>query len=230
MSEAVTERVALPGPRGALCAELAYGVGEPAVACLLLNPHPHMGGRMSNNVIAHLAGELAERGAATLRFDYAGVGESEGATPDVMGSMMQFWSRGCAPEDPLMVQDAAAALQWLRAELALPVVLIGYSFGSQVASRLCASHVAGVVAIAPTLKQHDLAGFAASRLPKLVLYSDNDFATPRGFTEAWLAALAEPAEVYCVAGGEHFFRGREGELAHRCTAFLRALRATEVSS
>lgn len=216
------ERVRFTGPRGALAGELAYGEAANAAA-LLLNPHPYMGGRMDNNLIRHLAVSLPEQGVATLRFDYGGVGESEGGEIDVAASMAEFWRTNAAPQDPAMVEDARAADAWLRRTLGLPPVLIGYSFGAFVAGRLLDAATPAVVLMTPTLLQHDYTALAESAAPKLVVYSDDDFATPMEVSRRWTAAAWEPKRSLCVTGGEHFFRGLESTVGEAIARFLRAL-------
>ena len=220
------ERVSIPGEAGLLAGELSYGDdgdaggGGPFHLALLINPHPHMGGSMRNGLVAHLAAELPATGAVVLRFDYRGVGDSDGASPDVAASMAEFWRTGHAPEDEGMVSDARAALRWARRQApALPVLLVGYSFGASAATRLLHEDgLAGVVLIAPTLRQHDFSRAAGGAAPPLlVVYSDNDFATPRGVTESWLSTV--DAESHCVVGGEHFFLGQEPVVTRVCAAF-----------
>ncbi|NNL67031.1 MAG: hypothetical protein HKP30_12360, partial [Myxococcales bacterium] len=81
--EIVREKLRIPCRGDALDAELAYPAeGEPETTVLLLSPHPHLGGRMDNNLVRHLFVRAAEDGCAVLRFDYRGVGESTLRLPD----------------------------------------------------------------------------------------------------------------------------------------------------
>jgi uncharacterized protein len=228
-----TERVCIPGGAGRLDGELCYPEGgEVTYIALMLNPHPHMGGSMRNKLIERLTADLAGGGdrpdnsvaptAATFRFDYRGVGASEGAAADVIASMAQFWRTGHAPEDEGMHDDAAATLAWIREQFPdLPLLLVGYSFGAAAACRLLPSRkVDGAILIAPTLCQHDFSAASRSTAPPLlVVYSDNDFATPREALETWLETI--DASRCCVPGGDHFFRGREREVSRACEEFAR---------
>ena len=226
------ERVSIPAEAGMLAGEISYADDVDAgYLALLLNPHPHMGGSMCNGLIAHLATGLVSSGAVVVRFDYRGVGASEGVTPDVAASMAEFWRSGRAPEDEGMIADARAALRWARREAPqIPVLLVGYSFGAAAATRLLADEgVSGAVLIAPTLRQHDFSGAAAPVTPPLlVIYSDNDFATPLGVTQSWLATV--DADSHCIVGGDHFFLGLEAEVAGACATFAsRVLRRAEAA-
>ena len=234
-SEVLTERVFFPGPAGRLAGELAYPVkASPRRACLLVNPHPYMGGRMGNNVVTRLAAGLPEADTITLRFDYAGVGESERdpARPvDVARSMSEFWATGRAPEDPGWIEDARAALCWLHEQAPAPLVLIGYSFGAHVAATILDDRVRELVLVSPTPARHDLSSVRTRTCPKLIIYSDNDFATPAEVTERWVAGLPEPKRAVRISGAEHFFRGAEPRLIAVTRDFLaRRYRAEEVAA
>ncbi len=226
--QVIREYVRLPNARGALSAELCYPLARTTFACLIANPHPHMGGRMSNNVVTHLAASLAAGGAVTLRFDYAGVGNSDGPPVDVAASMAAFWKTGRAPEDPLMIEDAQAALDWLRRNRPLPLVLTGYSFGAYAVTQLTYEEPDAFILISPTIAQHDFGAFTRCAVPKLVIGGEGDFATPDGTFESWAAALTEPKTVRRVVGGNHFFRDRERDIADACLAFIRRVLADGV--
>jgi alpha/beta superfamily hydrolase len=223
LEEMTRETVRIPGPRGLLAGELAYGSGAITSAFLLINPHPHMGGRMSNSLILHLAETLTAAGAATLRFDYAGVGESEGPDLDVYASMAQFWETGAAPEDPAMIEDARQAARWLTRQVKAPLVYIGYSFGTYAAAMILDSQAAGIALISPTVGRHDFSRLQRSPHPKLVVYSDDDFATPPAATRQWIASLPNVRSTHCIPGGNHFFRGQELQVAGLCRAFVAGL-------
>lgn len=230
MSSQLTTReiMAINGPRR-IEGELAYDDGvSPTAAALLLCPHPFMGGTMENNVVRCLAGVLAERGCVALRFNYA-------PTPgeDLAVNLAAFWQTGHAPQDEALVGDARLARDWLIHQFDLPLVLIGYSFGCHVAATLlseaCGScGTAAIVLIAPTVTQHDMPSLASAQTPKLVVHSNNDFATPQLATDAWYAGLAPPKDKRCFVNADHFYKGQEEELARVVASFLAPwLSATE---
>lgn len=219
--EIFTESVRIRSGEDELAGELGYAMRKPLLACALFNPHPFMGGQMENNVIRELARSLATEQAITLRFDYSGVGGSSGSRTDVASAMLSFWETGRAPQDPKMIADARAAATWLHSATQKPMVLIGYSFGSHVATQVVDDRTIGLVLIAPTLKQHDFSALSACKLPKLIIYSDNDFATPRGMIESWIQTL-QNVQSLCIEGGEHFFKQKESQIAQTCAAFLRS--------
>ena len=221
-ADPVCERVRFQGNTGRLSGELAYCWDSPVGNCMLLNPHPYMGGRMDNPVIKAMAVHLAGQGWITLRFDYAGVGESEGPPIDMASSMALFWETGHAPIDGAMLADAAVAAEWLKSQADLPVALIGYSFGAFAACTLIERNPSAMILISPTITRHDFSSLQACGVPKFIVYGENDFATPRGQLNAWYSALSEPKSLQCVDGGDHFFRGQEQTVAGHCLEFLAA--------
>ncbi|MFN2377969.1 MAG: alpha/beta hydrolase [Candidatus Binatia bacterium] len=174
-------------------------------ACVVCHPHPLYGGDMSNPVVVAVTRAMAGAGIATLRFDFRGVGESGGS------------HGGGAPE----VEDARAAVDALRQATSLTnVAIAGYSFGSVIALRLAAENaaaaakVAAVAAIAPPLVMFDAAGLAAGlRIPLLVMAGDRDTYCPRPDFESLRERLPASAEAVVVPGADHFFSGREADVA-----------------
>jgi alpha/beta superfamily hydrolase len=223
-----TESIRIPSPPGELAGELSYPLAAPRLACALFNPHPFMGGQMDNNIIRELSRTLPGHGAATLRFDYSGVGGSTGDLVNVAAAMLAFWETGTAPSDPRMIGDARAAAAWLARAFPGPLLLIGYSFGSHAAVEAIDDRVRGIVLISPTLRQHDFSALARSPLPKLVIQGENDFATPAAAVESWAASLPN-AQSLRIQGGEHFFKRKELEVARACAAFARSLVEAEVA-
>jgi alpha/beta superfamily hydrolase len=229
-AEVERERVRIPVGDDALAGELAYAPRQPLFAAALVNPHPHMGGSMANNLIVTLARVLAEAGGATLRFDYRGVGESDGTRLNLHESLARFWQTGYAPEDLLMIADARAALDWMRHIVDAPLVVVGYSFGAYAAVEALDEDPAALVLISPTVARHDFAGLCDRAAPTLVVFSDNDFATPADVTRRWAARLRQPVMERCFTGAAHFFRGRERAVADACAGFVRSvLRRTEAA-
>lgn len=223
-SSIVRERVWIEGQRR-LAGELAYDESAaPLAAVMLVNPHPYMGGGMHNNVIARLHEAIARAGAVSLRFDYGGVGDSEGPIIDVAASMAEFWATNHAPIDPLMIADTADALRWFHGRVPAPLALVGYSFGSHAAVRTIAPCVRAMALVSPTIGHHAFeAGFARSR-PTLVITSDNDFATPVERFDHWLRGPArrDVTEHVRIAGAEHFFLDQEPALCECVMRFLRS--------
>ncbi len=182
--------------------ECALRAACPArAAAVLAHPHPLGGGTMHHPVIFHSDRELHGAGFTTLRFNFRGVGGSDGEHDLGRGE----------------VDDVAAAASWLRGvALGLPLVLVGFSFGSRCSLRHAASDpsVAAVVAIGLPVLVYDLAA-DLRRLTKplaVVQGSEDEFGSPDD-VRAVLAAAGVEAAVSVIAGASHLFPGRVREAA-----------------
>jgi alpha/beta superfamily hydrolase len=175
---------------------------------------------MDNPLICGLASLLATQSMVTLRFDYRGVGTSTGPAVNVAEFMARFWDTGTAPIDGAMLEDGRAALNWMRLQTGAPVVVIGYSFGAYVADTILDDRIADVVLVSPTVRQHAYRRMVTSAIPKLVIYGENDFATPQDRLVEWFEGLPEPKRILCIPDGEHFFRGQESVVAGHCIDFI----------
>ena len=111
--------------------ELTYAAGPAVGAVAIAGPHPLLGGSMRNNVVRGLADGLARRGVATLRFNYRGVGNSDGPAADVAAHLAEFWATSHVADEPSYRHDFIAAAGFMRNTLGdrIPKALIGYSFG-----------------------------------------------------------------------------------------------------
>ena len=110
------ESLTIPGPAGSLEALLEEPDHcEPRLAAVVCHPHPLFGGTMHNKVVYRIARGLRRAGIVVLRFNFRGVGRSEGEHAHMIGE----------------VEDARAALEYLRARYPhLAYALAGFSFGS----------------------------------------------------------------------------------------------------
>ena len=193
------ERVWIPS--GGLLLEGRFCRGR-GLAALVCHPHPGYGGDMENNVVMAAYGALAKLGWSVLRFNFRGVGQSQGTCGD--GEMETL--------------DVRAAVRFLgaRAGCALSkTVLVGYSFGAWVGLRALSEMepMLGWVAIAPPAGIWDFSFAAALAGRKLLLVGEEDpFCDPSKLEEL-MRILEEPKEVVALPGVDHFFRGAELRLA-----------------
>src|SRR5579863_3562515 len=126
------ESLFLDGPAGRLEALLEEPEdAAPREAALVCHPHPQHGGTMHNKVVYRVARGLRRAGAVALRFNYRGVGASQGAYAQGEGEL----------------DDARAALAYLRARYPnVPFTLAGFSFGSRIVLRLACADIEGPMA------------------------------------------------------------------------------------
>lgn len=192
----------IQGPAGKLEA-MYLATDQARGVALVCHPNPQEGGTMLNKVVSTLQRIARDQGLATLRFNYRGTGNSEGAHD--MGSGE--------------VDDAEAALAWLRARHpGVPVYLFGFSFGGFVAASLSGRlELQGEPAIqiclaAPAVMRivppHWLAG--QGRLTVIQPEQDEVIDPQRVYD--WAAHLQRPQQLVRIAESGHFFHGKLGEL------------------
>ena len=205
--------------------ELAYPENDRVIgAAIIAGPHPLLGGNMHNNVVRGIGDELARRQLVTLRFNYRGVGRSEGRRMDVVGNLAEFWKTSHVPDELDLSQDVQAAIDCVRqaAGPAVPLALIGYSFGCALLPRVRLDVGSpALILLAPTIAKHDYTAYLAVPNPKLVIASEDDFASDAARLQSWFDALTPPKRLIQNRFDNHFFRGHEAWLAETVFAFLR---------
>jgi uncharacterized protein len=220
----VVESVRFVSGQYRLEAELGYPEGDsPAGAVLLAGPHPLLGGHMRNNVVCGVGDGLARRGFVTLRFNYRGVGGSEGPALDTVAHLARFWQTSWVPDESHHQDDLIAARDYLLsvAGKSLPLALVGYSYGCSLLPPVLANRAdSPLVLIAPTVGTHHYVGFESLTNPKLVVAPEGDFATDTSRLLDWFTGLCEPKRLQRPQLDSHFFRGHEDALATTIAAFL----------
>jgi alpha/beta superfamily hydrolase len=221
---AIVERVAFDSGPYLLEGELAYGdsVVQPPGAAVLACSHPLLGGTMHNNVTRGVGDGLAERSWVSLRFNYRGVGYSQGPAVDVAHHLARFWQTSHVADEMDLWQDVQAAADFLHQVAPnLPLALIGYSFGCALLPQVRpANTLAAHILIAPPLKEHDCLDYHTVTTPVLVIASEDDFAVDGRRLQEWFAQLRGPKRLVRAALDNHFFRGHEGWLAETICSFL----------
>lgn len=193
------ERLLLAGPAGTLEAayEVPAGFDGQRVA-LVCHPHPLFGGTMDNKVVVIAARALQERGYATLRFNFRGVGQSAGS-----------WDLGRGEAADAMAAAAALQARWPAAQL----LIAGFSFGAYVATQLATQlPVRQLITIAPPVQRFDFSTLAVPQCPWLVVQGDQDELVDHEAVQAWTRTLQPAPEVVILPGAEHFFHGRLNDL------------------
>ena len=205
----------LAGPAGrleALVEEPEDGAAHSAV--LVCHPHPLYGGTMHNKVVFRIARGLRRAGLVVLRFNFRGVGRSQGEYAHIAGE----------------IEDARAALGWLRQRYqGLRFALAGFSFGAQVITRLgCALEGARfLMAVGhPTERGNDY--LEDCPVPKIFVQSTHDEFGPRPQLETLYAKLVQPKQLIWVEAADHFFAGGLDELEQAVKTSVEAVAAGEM--
>jgi len=190
----------IPGPAGRIEALLEEPEGgEPRLAVVVCHPHPLHGGTMHNKVVYRVARGLRQGGAVVLRFNFRGVGSSQGEHAHLVGE----------------VDDVRSALDWLRERYAaLPFALAGFSFGARAITRLGCEVGGARWLLAAGYPTHygSTEYFESCPLPKVIVQSTNDQYGPRGETEALFERMVPPKKLIWVESTDHFFAGGLEEL------------------
>ncbi len=188
--------ITLYGQAGAIEAlvDIPEREDERPVTAIICHPHSLHGGTMRNKVVTMIERALRESGARTLRFNFRGVGESEGEFAEGTGEaqdllLLAEWVRRCRPDDQL----------WLA----------GFSFGSYVAFR-AAQHLplSQLVLIAPPVESWDFSSIAHPGCPWLVVQGDDDEVVSPDLVYAWVEALDDPPQLVRMEETSHFFHRR----------------------
>jgi len=186
----------LDGPAGKLESLLEEPEDrEPREAALICHPHPLYGGTMHNKVVYRIARALRRSGCVVLRFNFRGVGRSQGEHAHGNGE----------------IEDARHALAWLRARYPeLPFSLAGFSFGSRVILKLGCSLApppSRLIAVGFAAREEDLEFLGSCGVPKIFVQSTQDEFGPRATVEPIYSRAAAPAQSIWVEADDHFFAG-----------------------
>lgn len=198
---AFVRKLWIEGAAGRL--ECALRVARPArAAAVLAHPHPSHGGTLHNPVIFHADRALWNAGFSTLRFNFRGVGTSEGRHDEGRGE----------------VDDVGHAVRWLRGIVSgLPMVLVGYSFGVRCSllHMLRDPDVTALVAIGLPLRSYPFTELVKLHRPYAVVQGGADELGPLEELRSLLDGATPEAPLYVVDGASHLFPGAAPQAA-RC--------------
>lgn len=186
----------LRGPAGRL--ECIVDVPEPGDArpatFVICHPHPEHGGTMHNKVVTIMERSMRELGLNTVRFNFRGVGESEGAYDDGYGETDDLfavteWVRRSRPDDQL----------WLG----------GFSFGSFITLRAAQNLKLGqLVSIAPAVSRFSFAELQRPDCPWLIIQGDEDEVVNFNEVRDWVEQVNPPPDFVVMPQAGHFFHRR----------------------
>ncbi|HEX2540453.1 MAG TPA: alpha/beta fold hydrolase [Caldimonas sp.] len=194
-----TSRESVAGPAGRIECAIDRPEAPSRGLALVCHPHPQFGGTLDNKVVQTVARAFLQLGWTSVRFNFRGVGQSEGV-----------WDEGVGE-----VEDALAVLAaWRgRPELApLPFCLAGFSFGGFVAAEVAHRLPEGakprrIVLVGPSTEKQAVPAVPADTV---VVQGETDDVVPLAATLAWARPQMLPVIVFPGVG--HFFHGRLGLL------------------
>jgi alpha/beta superfamily hydrolase len=190
-----TSRQSVAGPAGTIECALDAPAGEALGVAVICHPHPVHGGTMDNKVVQTLARAFLQVGWRSVRFNFRGVGGSQGV-----------WDEGRGEID-----DALAVIAVQR-EAGLPLMLAGFSFGAYVAAQAAArlaedAKPKRLVLVGPSTQKQQMPAVASDTV---VVHGETDDVVPLSATLDW--ARPQTLPVIVLPGVGHFFHGQLGLL------------------
>ncbi len=181
---------------------------------------------MENNVLTQISKTLANHNFIVFRFNYRGIGMSE-TDRDLQEDQELFWKNSTCPayEEKIYI-DCEAAYQELTGVIKTewPVYVVGYSFGCLPSIKLSNDHeVKKLGMISPPLSKWKLsADQMFNKQQQKFFYAPDDFACSEQDIRTLYQLLPEPKSIQSFPEADHFFIGKESELANSVTKFLLA--------
>ncbi len=211
--------VIINGPEGRIEARYHHVAESGAPIALLLHPHPKHGGSMHNKVVYALFQTFVQRKFSTMRFNFRGVGRSQGIFDEGEGELC----------------DAAAGLDWLQTYNPNSNVcwVAGFSFGAWIAMQLLMRRpeISGFISLAPPANTHDFSFLAPCPSSGLVLHGTKDEIVPEEAMDKLVTKLRSQSNIVIdhrsIDGADHFFNNKHEELVDHVNDYLDATMATD---
>ena len=193
---AVTQKFFIDGPAGKLEVILGEPESIPRGIAIIAHPHPLHGGTMDNKVIHTLFTTLLELEFITAKFNFRGVGKSEGNFDHGIGE----------------IEDVITVTQTIRSQFSnhstdLPLLLAGFSFGGAIqlhaAERLNPKYL---ILIAPSVANLNAPTVPETTQYALIIQGDKDDIVSPDTLLAWATPKSQP--IVLIPGAEHFFHGK----------------------
>lgn len=184
-------------------------VGSPVPGVVICHPHPLFGGNMDNNVVIAVSFALVEQGFATIRFNFRGVGNSDGEHT----------------KGELEHQEVLGAFDLMKA---WPNVdggklgLVGYSFGTSVilGSSAVQKKAKSIALVSPNIRAISDTPLKKSKTPTMIITGSRDKLVEAEDLQANLDAFAHSPRYEVVNGADHFWGGLERQLVGPVAEFF----------
>ncbi|HEV8610689.1 MAG TPA: alpha/beta fold hydrolase [Thermoanaerobaculia bacterium] len=197
-----------PGPSGRIEALWKDPEGDPAGSAVFAHPHPLHGGTLHNKVVFRAARALSRAGYGVLRFNFRGVGLSEGKFDSGRGE----------------TDDYRAALDEAERLGGRPIIAGGFSFGAAVGLRAIEGdeRILAFIGVGVPLASESGSDLPQPKVPALFIVGGNDTFGPPAMLFQWAGDVGRIVEV---PGADHFFEGKLDELEKAIAGFLAELPA-----
>ena len=200
------------GPDGRLEGRYHQSKKPDAPIAIVLHPHPLHGGNMNNRVVFIMFNNFVERGFSVLRFNFRGVGRSQGAFDNGVGEL----------------SDAAYAFDWMQQfNSNSPFCWIGgYSFGALISMQLMMRRpeIEGFVSISPPAGTEDFSFLAPCPSSGLIIHGDKDTHVPLDAAKKLAQKLDGQKNISVnlriVKGADHFYKDNMDNLSKEVASYL----------
>lgn len=193
------ERMLVAGPAGDIeCLVEQLGEGARPISALICHPHPLFGGSLDNKVVHTLSRALHRLGISTVRFNFRGVGKTEGDHDEGRGE----------------TDDALAIVDWMHERWPERALwLAGFSFGAWIALRASAARdCAQLITVAPPVQRFAIMDEPQPDCPWLIVQGEADELVDSTAVIEWVNQLQPGPELVMLPEVDHFFHGALSEL------------------
>jgi len=185
------------GPEGRLEGRYYPSNRPNAPVALLLHPHPQHGGTMNNKIVYSMYQIFTKHGFSSLRFNFRGVGHSQGQFDNGQGEL----------------SDAASALDWMQSQNpnTSSCWIAGFSFGAWVAMQLMMRRpeIQGFISVAPPASMYDFSFLAPCPASGMIIHGNKDEIIPQSSVDKLAQKLQKQKNITIdyrtIKGSDHFF-------------------------
>jgi len=204
--------VIFAGPAGRLEGRYTQGKQPDSPLALVLHPHPLYGGSMNNKVVQHVYHVFQRKGFSVMRFNFRGVGRSQGGFDSGAGELA----------------DAASALDWLQNlnPNASQTWIAGFSFGAWIAMQLLMRRpeISGFIALSPPANHYDFTFLAPCPSSGIIIHGAVDAVVNTADVQKLADRLSNQKGIKVdykkITGANHFFDDRLEEMAKEVDGYL----------
>lgn len=206
--------VIFTGPSGRLEGRYQPGTGDNPPIAVVLHPHPRYGGTMNNKIVYNLFQSFVARGFTTLRFNFRGIGRSQGEYDNGIGEL----------------SDAASALDWMQSfnPNAPTCWVAGYSFGAWIGMQLLMRRpeIGGFISVSPPASIFDFSFLAPCPSSGLIVHGTKDDTVPEADVATLVAKLQQQRGITIdyrkIPGATHFYEDKLDRLDKEVNTYLDA--------
>ncbi|MGB0934653.1 MAG: alpha/beta hydrolase [Alphaproteobacteria bacterium] len=205
--------IIINGPEGRIEARYMQQSSPSAPIAIMLHPHPEHGGTMNNKVVYAMYRSFLERGFSVIRFNFRGVGRSEGVFDQGEGEL----------------SDAATVLDWLQQQNPSPQAywVAGFSFGAWIGMQLLMRRpeLNGFISVSPPANMYDFNFLAPCPVSGLIVQGDKDDIVPKESVDGLVDKLSTQRGITIdynvIKGADHFFTNQTSELMNTVDNYIR---------